>query len=305
MCATAYNLPAGDLDHDRTRSDLRFSQGRRSSVVRQPILKSGALSVVLLFYAVLIFVYFHRTVVPRNVMRLLAVSIALTVFALGASGAEVQRFATPEALVTRLRQEGKGSPLAQALRIWSCGNDTFTCADVSIRVLHPRLDPTMETAALRIEQTQFYADLVVLGRDTDGTWIWLDTLPLRFAYEPLKVEFMALVAPPIEDIVVHNNTETQGSGIYMGHFLIVRLTDRRLRVVFAATEKDYANPPGPGQVLRETTASFRLEPAGKGGAVISQTSQYKIGAASHTIVRTFTWNDRLGAFLPNIGDDIR
>jgi hypothetical protein len=211
-------------------------------------------------------------------------------------------FKSPEAVVARLEREHSPSPLANALHLSSCGRAPFECADASIKVSRPRLDAAIKTATLQIEIPQF-ADLVVLRENREGNWEWADTLHLDFAYEPLKLEFKALVRPPVEEIVVHNNTAQHGSGLYFGHFLVVKLIEGRLRVVFAATAQETVSGwPAPD---RQISSSFRLDALGRDPATITQTSHYQIGNRSGTVIRSFAWDDRFLTFLPEMGEEIR
>ena len=237
-------------------------------------------------------------------------SVATLLLLCGLSiSAQAQTFASLEQVVSRLQEEKAPSALAKTLRLSSCGR-TSSCSgyDMAIRVLHPHLDATTETAIVQVEQLQS-ADLVVFVHNSDGSWTWVDSLPLEFRYEPLKLEFRSLVKAPVEEIIVHNNTADSGTGIYQGHFLIIKFVSGRLQVVFAATAKENADPVG--GIPWEAVSTFQL--ASSGGetpsvarpATVTQTTKYEIGRRHHTVVRTFAWDDRFKVFLPEMGDKIQ
>ena len=237
----------------------------------------------------------------------IVVLVLTSIVAADASSALAQApgFKSPEAVVARLRQEPAPSPLAAALRLSFCGRTLRDdCANAAITVSRPRLDSAIRTATLQIGAPQV-ADLVVLRENRDGSWEWVDTLRFDSAYERLQLEFKALVRPPVEEIVVSNNVAVHGTGVYHDYFLIVKLIDGRLRVVFAATARESAHPWPAGAPEREIRSTFRLDAAGRSPATIAETRYYQIGNRAATLTRSFTWDDRLLTFLPQMGEEIR
>jgi hypothetical protein len=209
-------------------------------------------------------------------------------------GAQSTTFASPDDAVVQLKAEKGPCPTAEAFQIDLCG------PDLVVRVVHPRLDANVETAVMEIPASQQGA-LVVLTERQDKRWEWADTLPVIHAYEALNVEYRPLVAPPVAEIVVHNNSDSWGHA-YVGHLLVARLLDRRLRVVFAATEQEYVHMVKP---WRDVASTFRFSPRiGERPASIIQTTLYATGELSYTITRTFEWRERYQVFLPVVGDEL-
>ncbi|HVZ23876.1 MAG TPA: hypothetical protein VG871_22535, partial [Vicinamibacterales bacterium] len=222
--------------------------------------------------------------------------------------AQAPTFASLDQVVSYLQREKGASALARTLRLQSCGRaQMVSCADTKIRIVHPRLDAMAEAAIIEIQNLQ-QGDLAAFVRNEDGTWRWVDTFPLAFAYEPLQIEFKSLVRAPVEEIVIHNNSAQWGTGLYFGHFLIVKLLRGRLQVVFAATSKEIAAPPGGTDY--EMVSTFQLQPSSEDAsppsrpATVTQTAEYKIGGHVHTVVRKFNWNDTFSMFVPAEGDAI-
>jgi hypothetical protein len=211
---------------------------------------------------------------------------------------QLPTFASPEQALARLRSEKAPSPTANLLRVGSCGGSSAddVCADVKMQLRRPRLVAGTETAVIEIRGTQ-RGDVVVLARDKSGKWVLVDTLNVTCPYEPMQVEFKSVVAQPVEEILIHNNAEFWGHA-YLGHFLIVKVIDGRLQVVFSAMEKAYAHMASP---TFDASSTFQLTP----GSVI-QTARYdNEGSPSFTVTRSFDWNETLRVFLPGLRDEIR
>jgi|SRR5579871_4375416 len=230
---------------------------------------------------------------------LLCLSVAVTP---QKSAPPVRRtFSTVENLVARLKVERAPSPLAATLKLTTCGLGDGNCQDRSFEIRHPRLSSTADTAVVLVKDLQ-WADLIALVRETTGTWRWAGTLPLRFAYEQLHLEFRSIVASGVDEIVVFNDTVGHGSGIYQGRLLIAKLLDGELRVVFAAADRSNIN--GWGPVDYQHSSNFTFAAPGKEPGAISEMSNYTIGARHYRIKRDYEWSDQLQLFAPGICDEI-
>jgi hypothetical protein len=233
------------------------------------------------------------------------ITLVLAVTAVALSGADRAAqavvFESPEQVLSRLRSEKAPSRTAGTLGIESCGRlPDSDCSEMKVEILRPRLDNRSDTAVLKIEGTQ-HGDLVVLMREGNQRWVFADTLPVTFPYKPMNVEFRSVVAPPVEEIVVHNNAVFWGNA-YLGHLLIVKLVRGRLQVVFSAMEEEYARM---AQPFYSASSTFELKPG-----EVTQTARYAESDStndkpSFTITRQFVWNKGLGVFLPGLRDEMR
>lgn len=236
----------------------------------------------------------------------IGVTLVLAVTAVALNGSDranqVVAFDSPEQVLSRLRSEKTPSRTAETLRIESCGRNVpdGDCSDMKVAILRPRLDVSSDTAVLRIEGTQ-HGDLVVLLREGNQRWVLADTLPVTFPYKPMNIEFRSMVAPPVEEIVVHNNAVVWGNA-YLGHLLIVKLVKGRLQVVFSAMEEEYARMAQPHY---SASSTFELKPG-----EVTQTARYTENDSnddkpSFAVTRQFFWHKGLGVFLPGLRDEIR
>ncbi len=115
---------------------------------------------------------------------------------------------------------------------------------------------------------------------------------------------MKLVAPPVQEIVVHNNCTLYGSGLYYGHFLVLKLIAGRLRVIFDALERGVESPYDAQS--REQTSTFDLRPGSKDTvASIGETAHYVFGDTAYTVKRSFLWDEGLRTFVEEVIGEVR
>lgn len=231
-------------------------------------------------------------------------SLALAVLcSLASYGQTSSSLLAPEELAARLRQGDRDeqSRLASLLRLHTYDQRTgFTNCEVS--VMRANLRPEGNTSLVQV-RCGYNVDLIALEQG-NGQWEWLDTVPLWAVYDRLTIEITGLVDPPAQEIVVHNSCTLHGTGLYYGHFLVLKLIAGRLRVIFNALEQGVEAPyDGPS---REQSSTFKLTPrSGKNSATIEETAQYKFGRASYTIVRRSLWDDSLKTFLTEVISEVK
>jgi hypothetical protein len=249
----------------------------------------------------------------RRLGGVAVLAAALSVLATVASGQSTPLpvFKSPEDAVVLIRGERPPFPLSTAMGVVTCWPpEEWVCRSTTVGVHRPRLHASEEIAVLVFEQPQ-QGTLVVLSRGSDGCWRWRDSLPLSFPYKPLSMEFRCLVAPPLEDIVIHDNCAYRGTGLFLGHLLVVRYVDGKLRVVLAATESERADPVG-GQPL-DAVSRFAFEPfrptaegvpVGMPARIIQKTSGRR-GGRTFSEGREYVWQGALGVFAPEIRNTFR
>jgi hypothetical protein len=207
----------------------------------------------------------------------------------------IAAFDSPEE-VARLLREGTDSQRAQlkdALHLPFIFGPDCACAVETVRAT---FEQGKQDAILKVKRSYDF-DLIVLRRRQDGTWQYLDSMPLDAAYDLLTVDLQAIVSPPLEDIVVHDHVSARGTDIFQGDFLVLRVIDGRLRVVLDAVEESHVqlwNNPNP---TVKQTSIFEISPkSGDTPAVIKEKQTLTLGEQTAMLEREFYWDNDLRAF---------
>lgn len=143
--------------------------------------------------------------------------------------------------------------------------------------------------------------LAVLGRMRGGRWQYEGSAGL---WDPgggkLKVELIALVDPPVEEIVVHNNQVENGTGVWQGDLMVFKVIGHRLRKVLDTVEyshlKQWTKPFH--EVDQQSTFKFILASKDQ-PAEVDEVQTITTDTAKVVLERSFQWSKRTDTFDPS------
>jgi hypothetical protein len=226
-------------------------------------------------------------------LRSVIVLLVLCFFSMRGSAQSVSTFESPEQAAKLLTQGSDAEKVRmkdvlhmQFVMGKECVGAPGDCVAETERGL---LEEGKENAILKVKHYYDFA-LVVLVRNADGAWQFLDSMPLNAAYDYLTVGLGSIVKPPVQEIVVHKHVSDRGTGIFQANFLILKVSHGRLQVVLDAVEEST-------QSLSEQKSEFKITPAsGDVPAHIDEKQTIRVGGKATTREREFVWDENLRTF---------
>lgn len=169
-----------------------------------------------------------------------------------------------------------------------------------IRADAPKLDERGGTSVLQIKCKN---DVEVIAlRDHGGISEVLASRHLYAASHRWRIEFASLIGPSVQQVVIHN-AATSPNAREGSYFLVLRLADKELTVLFSALETSSSAPRDGKTYLQEST--FSTVPAsGTRMGEIGEHATVQTGERTYAIRRSFCWSESLLAFVevavPNV-----
>ncbi|MGC2255122.1 MAG: hypothetical protein WA563_11300 [Candidatus Acidiferrales bacterium] len=158
-------------------------------------------------------------------------------------------------------------------------------------------EPGYSDALLEVKCSYDF-ELVILTRGLRGTWGYLDSVYLGAIYDRLTVGLAKMISPREDDIIVHNDVTLRGTGIYQADFEILRVTNRKVRVVLDEVEKGFAYPLGEPDQWVEQQGKFEAVPATDKDSGITEIMTFKTERKKTVVERGFYWRKDFGIFEP-------
>lgn len=212
----------------------------------------------------------------------------------------------------RTRETSFTSPEDAAHVLENCAPDTCTQLSGSLHLAFPLRPPVCsvgvlrgsfeadsDDAVLKVQCSQDF-QLLLLSRKSRGRWQYADSIPFPFGnHDLIAVALQKLIDPNDDDIVIHGDTVAFGTGIYQADFLVLRVLNRKLRVVLDTVEKGSVYPPlGHGTAVQQQS-SFSITPTtGRDPGSITERMDLNVGGKKVTVERDFYWQKDLGIFEP-------
>lgn len=240
----------------------------------------------------------------RAILFLLVFSIFIP---LGRCQAQTS-FASPEEAAKALQGcTGDGCKALSAALHLSFGFDPKTCPYPEYAMPLKGAFERDHSDALVTIKCSYDFELVVLTRDPDGRWVYLDSVYLGATYDYLTLTLARVVSPAEDDIVVHDDVIVHGTGIYQADFLILRITNRKLQIVLDAVEKGVISPYGESGDSVEQESKFSVVPAtDKGPGTVNETETLNVGGKRTSVLeREFDWRKDFGIFEPSFWGSVQ
>jgi len=225
-----------------------------------------------------------------NVPRHLLVHLLLAFALLLGCKSNVATFDSPEQVAVLLSQ---GSAEEQS-RLKDVLHMPFQC-DPSARPCSAQAEPALleqgrETAIIQVKQSYDFV-LLVLARNQNGRWQYLDSIPLNAAYDRLTVDLQSIVSHPVQEIVVHQHVIVRGTGIYQANFVILKMDGGRLTTVLDTVEESHLDSD-----LTQSSTFEVIPKSEEQNAEVKETQALTVGKRTTTMERKFTWENELRLF---------
>ena len=200
------------------------------------------------------------------------------------------------------------SPLFDSLQLSRCQGNP--CENIrhcpEFTVFHPRLDAVAETAVVQVICWHQSVDLVVLRKEGPNTWHWVDTVALTNRYGDLQLGFESVVKAPVQEIVVRNDEGYAGTGAFGGVFMLLKLVEGRMKLVFGSGDTGRLAPDMTefGRAVSQNV-QWKHDPGTPTfGPELTLTTQYSTDKGDYRVRRRFGWSERWQMFLPDYPDEI-